>query len=226
MTTNDSIPDKLSVDEDLSVALCETDSNSSSEESEASAPVSPNNRKSVTFQNVEIQEYNVMLGDHPCAVIGPAITIEWDPVRSHVFTLDDYERGWDELVPRRRGLELRMPDDVRRGLLSKYHSERELLQARTEARRIQAQRSMTIATEELDSIKVVFESLGRKYKRWMRRRKGVEPEPAEVWVKQYKQAAKDGSLRRSSCTNIPEEKASPESAPYRQSTGRVHVKAI
>ena len=171
-------------EENNSVALCETESNSSSD---TSASLTPSSRKSVCFQHVEIKEYNITLGDHPSVTQGPPVTIEWDPVRSHIFTVDDYENGFTEDA-RRRGQELRMPVNVRKSLLSSFHSEKEMLQARLEARKVQSQRKMSKAMEDMEAVTSVVQSATRKYKKWMRKRLGVEPEPAEVWIKAYKDA--------------------------------------
>lgn len=119
------------------------------------------------------------------------MTIEWKPVRSHVLTVDDYESAFDD-NSRRRGQELRMPQSVRKGLLRRFHSEEEMKRSRSEVRKIQSQRNMTRAMEELETVSSLIESAGRKYKKWMRRRRGVEPEPAEAWVQQYKQQYKEG----------------------------------
>ena len=178
-------------EEDPSLALCETESSSS--ESETSSTTSTNNddspsslRKTVTFQNVEIKEYDMVrvvlcgdshftvsnegfdlcekfdpfpdtciffsqqiLGDHPATTIGPSITIEWNPVRTHVLSVDDYESAFDE--GKRRGQELRMPESVRKALLAGFHSEHEMRKSRSEVRKIQAQRNMSRAMEEMEA---------------------------------------------------------------------------
>lgn len=180
---------------DKSISQDDTESVSSSgslgSSSATSSPSTP--RKSVTFQNIEIREYETMLGDHPCSV-GLPLTIEWSPVRLHILSVDEYESAFED-GGKRRGQELRMPESIRKGLLERFHTEEEIKHARNEIRKIKAQRNMSRAMEELETLTTVFQSCQRKYKRWQDKRKGVEPEPAEAWMKEYLKASKDASLQ-------------------------------
>ena len=147
-----------------------------------------------------------------------------DRVRSaDVLSIDDYESAFDD--GRRRGQELRMPQDVRKGLLRAFTTEAEMIQARTEARKIQSQRNMSRALEDFEKITNLFEAASRKYKKWQRRRKGAQPEPAEVWVQHYKASKQGPSLRSNSwhASSIKERShtASGDSNRLRSSTGAV-----
>lgn len=197
--------------------MAETSSASSHNEDSS---ISPKSARVVKFHNIHIQEYHRMLGDHPSVLSGPAITLEWQPVRSHLLTVDDYESAFEERNEsegnkdieqgevndnsqdkaiksstatnrRRRGQELRMPHGVRADLLkTQNYTAAELQAARADGRRIRAQRNMTRALEELDGLTALWESAGRKYKRWMQRRKNKNTDapldPAEAWLQQYK----------------------------------------
>lgn len=181
MALENATVDKIeSFREDLVDTLSETDS-SSSESALSSAP----SRKSVTFHNIQIREYNMMLGDHPSVSAGAPITIEWDPVASHLISVDDYENGFQG--DRRRGQELRLPASIRSNILKTSCSEEDMKRARTEVRKIQARRNMTRALEELDSLTALIQSARRKYRKWRRQRKGEALEPAEIWIREYKQ---------------------------------------
>lgn len=127
-----------------------------------------------------------------------------------------------------------MPESVRKGLLRGLHSESEMRKSRSEVRRVQSQRNMTRAMEEIEHVTSLIESAGRKYKKWMRRRRGVEPEPAEAWVQLYKQQDKDkNSISSTTTTTTPHRSmslkptkakvAATTSLPLRKSTGSAGV---
>eukprot|EP00977_Amphora_coffeiformis_P015261 scaffold4484_cov170-Amphora_coffeaeformis.AAC.1 len=164
----------------------------SSDSSASSSGVA--SRKSVTFQNIEIKQYNMVLGDHPSVSTGPAITIEWDPISRHVLSIDEYESAFED-GGKRRGQELRMPESMRKDLLAAFHSEEEMKLARLEVRRVQSQRNMSRAMEEFETLTSVLQSAGRKYKKWQNKRKGAQPEPAEAWLKQYAKSSKEAPSR-------------------------------
>lgn len=152
---------------------------------EAETTSHPSLRKSVSFQTIEIKEYNIVLGDHPSVTIGPPITIEWKPVSSQILTVDEYEDAFQG--ERRRGQELRLPESIRKSFLTGHHSEEEIARARKQVRKVQAQRNMTHAMSDFDGMVGLLQSAERKYKKWIKRRNGAELEPAEVWMQQYHQ---------------------------------------
>lgn len=180
--------------------MSETGSSSGEEEEESTQLSSSDfssshtdSRRSVDFGNIEIQEYTMMLGDHPGVSEGTPITIDWKPVASHLFSVDDYENGFQG--DRRRGQELRLPACIRKHILDGSCTKEEMEQTRRVVKQIQQQRHMTRCTEEFDAVTAIFQSVGRKYKNWRRQRKGIELEPAEIWIKDYKeQQQKNGQV--------------------------------
>ncbi len=54
--------------------------------------------KHVSFATIEIFEFPITLGDHPCVSMGPPLTIEWAPQRISTFELETFE----EYRPQRR----------------------------------------------------------------------------------------------------------------------------
>jgi hypothetical protein len=73
-----------------------------------------NRRRKVTFGMVHIHEFGTGLGDNPgCTGGGPPVCLEYTvPVGSYHVPVDSYESSMPQ--PRRKGLELRVPPDLRR----------------------------------------------------------------------------------------------------------------
>jgi len=88
-----------------------------------------------------------------------------------------------------------MPSSMRKDLVAGFHSEEEMKLARLEVRRIQSQRNMSRVMEEFETLISVLQSAGRKYKKWQNKRKGVQPEPAQAWLKEYAKSSKEDSSR-------------------------------
>jgi hypothetical protein len=166
--------------------------------SPSTSPETPTARKSVTFENIHIQEYYMTLGDHPGVSSGPPVSLGWNTGDLHVLSLDEYESGVDS---RRRGQELRLPVGVRRKILAAAdHSKQEMRKAQDDARRAQLRRNYSVATEDFVLMQTMFESLGRKYKRWRHKKKGLPMEPAEVWLAENKQGTQSDIFDRKAKT--------------------------
>ena len=72
-------------------------------------------RKSVTFQSLQIRTFHRVLGDHPCCSTGLPITFGWNPVKETKMHLEEYETLRS---PRRSRHELRLNDEARRNILT------------------------------------------------------------------------------------------------------------
>jgi len=72
---------------------------------------------SVSFQNVDIQEYRVTLGDHPSACSGPPVRLDWDAsLRFFEVDIEEYEKLRQ---PRRDRRQLRLSLQQRHNMLVK-----------------------------------------------------------------------------------------------------------
>ncbi|CAB9512452.1 expressed unknown protein [Seminavis robusta] len=65
---------------------------------EETKPVGNQGEKSATgrrvsFSKIEIREYPRCLGDHPCVVVGPPLSIGWNPSGRYELDLDEYEQS-------------------------------------------------------------------------------------------------------------------------------------
>lgn len=69
--------------------------------SQCTSTTTQEERKIVRFGSIEVQEYGMIMGDHPDTEEGPALTISWIPQRVAKDTVDHFE----ETRPPRRGTE-------------------------------------------------------------------------------------------------------------------------
>ena len=98
--------------------------------------------RSVSFDKVDIKEFPMTLGDHPSAVSGPPVALDWERIlRERSVLLDEYEAS---RTPRRNRKQLKLSLRDRRGELQKHFSAEEVNKAWKEARAIREQRRETI----------------------------------------------------------------------------------
>lgn len=89
-------------------------SNNSSGHSSTSNQTSKQHKRCVTFTNIQIREYNTILGDHPCCQSGPPLALGWEYKHEEVvIDIDDY----DDEARRRSKDELRLNCEDRREIL-------------------------------------------------------------------------------------------------------------
>lgn len=96
---------------------------------------------SVTFSNVEIREYDIVLGDNPSCSCGPPLSLGWrfDEHKFNEIPLEDFEQS--RISHRRSRLEMKMPSCLRYEIL-KYgnFSRREIAEVQFECNEIRKQR--------------------------------------------------------------------------------------
>ncbi len=106
-------------------------------------------RKSVRFENVEIREYDVVLGDNPSCSNGPPISLGWgyDGDQQVHLPLDTFEQYRDG---KRRALhEMKVPGYMRHVILREWNvPNREIMKAQIECEIIQKQRFQTLQREQ------------------------------------------------------------------------------
>jgi hypothetical protein len=149
--------------------------------------------KTVTFNQVHIQEHFVTLGDHPSTMRGPPLTLSWAPCETYAMHIDEFECvDSDGRVDRlrRSGPELRMPPDVRRGMLKYTHTSTEIRKVEVEARKVRSARSLSYALTEVEYTTVLVQSAARKLRRFRRKSSKDPPSPAEVWLLKDKEQRK------------------------------------
>jgi hypothetical protein len=126
--------------------------------------------RTVSFARLEIHEFGMTLGDHPSAVSGPPVALDYDAIKpedssgTRVISVEEYER-------------VRTPRRTRRNLKLSYHDKcatlrdkgfslQELHDAWAEAILIRKQRHETLKQTYTSMVMDDFwESAGRKYHR-------------------------------------------------------------
>lgn len=105
----------------------------------------PLNERTVSFSSLEIREFNMTLGEHPCASSGPPVMLDWEskPTNERHVTLDEYEKM---RLPRRSRSKLKLSYKDRKGILEgqRGFSPEEVNQAWAEAIKIRRQRDETL----------------------------------------------------------------------------------
>jgi hypothetical protein len=99
--------------------------------------------RAVSFSSLEIHEFNMTLGDHPAAVSGPPVALDYSRAQERVVDLDEYERNRN---PRRGRRQLKLSYRDRKGILEcdRGFSTAEVNSAWAEALRIRQQRQETL----------------------------------------------------------------------------------
>lgn len=124
------------------------------------------NRRSVGFGCLEIHEFYMTLGDHPSAVSGPPVSLDYSKQTTKKISLDEYERDRE---PRRRRKELKLSYKDRKQILEKHggFSTDEVNQAWSEALKIRQQRQETLRRSSIMNYwDEVTESTQRKVNRF------------------------------------------------------------
>lgn len=132
---------------DLSIAvppMAPTEDNTSSEDGNDELEDMPQDRilsKKVSFTHIEIREYDVVLGDNPCAY-GPSLSLGWKCHRNFTMEMDNYEESKPE---RRSQRQMQLPRYVRERILMDFgFSRREMNEAIEESTTIKKQRQQTV----------------------------------------------------------------------------------
>jgi hypothetical protein len=72
-------------------------------------------RRAVTFSNIEVRQYEITVGDHPCCTVGCPLTLDWEYSASTKQSVEQYEAHRTPL--RRSRSELRTTWEERRQIL-------------------------------------------------------------------------------------------------------------
>jgi hypothetical protein len=124
----------------------------------------PMMKRTVSFSQLEIKEFKMSLGDHPCSSTGPPVMLDWDsqPLLERVVSLDEYERLRS---PRRARNKLRLSYRDRKSVLEDQqgYTTEEVNRAWAEAIKIRQQRLETLHRSPLmNTLDDVYESWQRK----------------------------------------------------------------
>jgi len=128
----------------------------------------------ISFSQIQIREYPIIVGDNPSIMTGTPVTIDWEPVEEATFDFQDYE---DTRAPPRSMVELRMPAKHRDAILKNQgFSLADRNRGRKMANLVKNRRKRTDETVHLAKVLETLEEWKRATKNatWGRRTKQKE----------------------------------------------------
>jgi len=129
----------------------------------------PRHCRAVSFETVQIRQYDMELGDHPSCSIGAPVTLSWHYHDEQIHDIDIYEC---ECGLRRRGNQQRLILNYyrRQDILRKAgYTDDELYEAEKATAKIRRQRTTTYFLLPLGNMEEMLRSVSRKVKRRMGR---------------------------------------------------------
>ena len=126
-----------------SESMDDTLGSSSSSTSSVPSIRSSSSSGSVRFRNVEVREYNIVIGDNPSCSTGPPVSLGWRYQYEHQdVPLETYEQF--RIGRRRASGQMKMPSSVRHEKLREWEvATSDIIKAQTECLEIQKQRLKT-----------------------------------------------------------------------------------
>lgn len=119
----------------------------------------------VKFQNIEIRNYGMTLGDNPSCSYGPPVSLDWDYGKTNVVPVDDYE---ESRGTRRQSYQMQMNSRYRKKILNNMHfTPDEIDRSVKEVNSIKKNRERTKMMLPLWKLEDAAESAKRKAKRAM-----------------------------------------------------------
>jgi hypothetical protein len=124
-------------------------------------------KKSVSFHNIYVRDYDQTIGDNPSCSCGTPVSLDWNYEENEALNIDIYEGN----RLRRRSLrDMHVNYYQRKHLLSLRHSEEEIKEGKKAAEKIKFQRSVTNHLISLMKLEDILESAARKVKRVLKKK--------------------------------------------------------
>jgi hypothetical protein len=118
-----------------------------------------NTMKQVSFSELTIAEYPMILGDHPSCSVGPPLQLDWNPQTITTRNLELYEYCRSE---RRQRKQLAIPVQKRTHLLLKGgYSLEEIAESALTVASVKSHRRETIANQGWDRFNIIMETTGK-----------------------------------------------------------------
>jgi len=145
-------------------------------------------KRNISFQSIEVREYERAVGDHPCVSSGPPLTIGWKHTDGVAVSLDDYENAKPEA---RTKAEMMIPRREREQILREQAkaTTKELMNATKSVNITKGGRKKTASTMDTHHIQEATELVNRRLKR-VTSRKDKEKEQEELWENAHQVALK------------------------------------
>lgn len=126
-------------------------------------------KRTISFTNLEIREYDLTIGDNPSVSYGPPVQLSWQYSQSEARDLEDYES--QKMLDRSRGRRSRRVENMswakREAMLKRQGFSQDDIEAKvTEVNKVKQGRSVTRALVVTGRTEEALESAGRKLKRF------------------------------------------------------------
>lgn len=137
-------------------------------------------KRHISFHQIIVRDYDMILGDHPNCSYGPPVTLGWHYLEYEPLDLNEYEYHHSRRRPLKK---LLLNYYRRRDMLLTENTVDELKKATKEKDRVKMHRSLTRAFLPLLKVEDAFESTGRKLKRIVKKppKNWWEPEDELDW---------------------------------------------
>ena len=146
-------------------------------------------RSVVSFDQVNIREYERILGDNPSCTSGPPLSIGWrfSPHQT-VFSVDDFEHGKGNM-PRYKSAFL-VPKAIRERVLKEHAgvSRREMVETVRGIQKQKSQRRKTAANLGMQNTEEKFETVRRTMQKAVGKRKPFSKEEKKLWDNAHERA--------------------------------------
>mmetsp|Transcript_34235 Transcript_34235/g.82425 ORF Transcript_34235/g.82425 Transcript_34235/m.82425 type:complete len:373 (-) Transcript_34235:1944-3062(-) len=122
-------------------------------------------KSSVSFHTINVREYGIELGDNPAVTAGPPLTIGWEYEDVATLPVEDYE---SQRGKRRFKDEMHIPAKQRESILLQEtdNTKQEISERISTVRKSRSQRQHTVALLDFEDWHVVFETIGRRFRRF------------------------------------------------------------
>ena len=146
----------------------------------------------VSFQSVNIREYDRIIGDNPSCKYGIPISLDWSHSGERSHTLNDYEKF--KGMQRSKSM-MRMNARTRESIVKMKlgYSDEEIAVVLKENKKIQRSRSMTDLVSPLWRVEAVCESAARKLKRRLGNKKTAPQNENDLAIQTFMKNSLDSS---------------------------------
>lgn len=151
---------------------CPTTSCDTDDSKLSTVPERKQRRATVTFDSIQIREYNQTVGDNPAVSMGPPITLDWSFSELDPISVNEYE---DHRGTRRTLRQMMMSYHHRRKVLMWLYgaTEQQVEEATRVANQWKRQRALTHILLPYQKVEEILQSAQRKAKRFQERRKST-----------------------------------------------------
>ena len=145
--------------------------------------------RSVSFADVNIREYERILGDNPSCTSGPPISLGWryspEPIK---LSVDDFEEGKGDIP--RSSSEFLVPKAVRERMLKEHAdiNRRDIAGAVRAVQKQKSQRRKTVVNLGMQGTEEKVEIVRRSLQKLMKSRKSYATEERKLWDDAHERA--------------------------------------